>query len=238
MVRADSAARSARLSTMRYSSRAVDLAAAHAHRVDHRHAARGDIVAVAHAAGRLPGDALAKVGPGLLDEIEQALGPASSAWAAGRIRRGPAIVTSCSAATPRPRCRSALRPQPRSSGVAGRKLTRSTAMSGTTLLGPPPSTLAGLTDQAAARSPSLQPQRELGGRDEGVAPLLRIAPGVGRSTAHHEREIAAAAARRPACRRAAPPALGQGRALSRAACASRPADAGEPTSSSLLITTS
>ena len=50
---------------------AVDLAAAHAHRVDHRHAAGRDIVAVANAARRLPGDLLAKVGAGLLDQPEQ-----------------------------------------------------------------------------------------------------------------------------------------------------------------------
>ena len=53
MVSADKAARSARLSTIRYSSVTVNLAAAHAHRVDHRHAAGGDIVAVAHPARRL-----------------------------------------------------------------------------------------------------------------------------------------------------------------------------------------
>ena len=54
--------------------RAVDLAAAHAHRVDHRHAAGGDIVAVAHPAGGLPADRLAKVGAGLPDQPEQRLG--------------------------------------------------------------------------------------------------------------------------------------------------------------------
>ena len=71
MVSADRAARSARLSTIRYSSVAVDLAAAHAHRVDHRHSAGRDIVAVADPAGRLPGDRLAEVGAGLLDQLEQ-----------------------------------------------------------------------------------------------------------------------------------------------------------------------
>src|SRR5205823_2897326 len=54
--------------------RAVDLAAAHAHRVDYGGAASGDIVAVAYAAGRLPADVLSEVGARLLDEIEQGFG--------------------------------------------------------------------------------------------------------------------------------------------------------------------
>src|SRR5207237_10226729 len=53
--------------------RAVDLAAANAHRVDHRHSASGDVVAVADTAGWLPGDRLAKVRAGLLAEAQQRL---------------------------------------------------------------------------------------------------------------------------------------------------------------------
>ena len=133
----------------------MNASAAHAHRVDHRDAAGGDIIAVAHPAGRLPADRLAKVGAGLLDQPEQALRlPGSSAWAAGRNGRGRGSRHHARPRPPRPRRRSAPAPRAWSSSVAGRRLTRSTARSGTTLLGPPPSIFAGLTDSPARLPPS------------------------------------------------------------------------------------
>src|SRR6185437_3595249 len=42
--------------------------------VDHRYAAGGDVIAVAHAAGRLPRDVLAEVRSRSPDELEQGLG--------------------------------------------------------------------------------------------------------------------------------------------------------------------
>ena len=134
---------------------AVDLAAAHAHRVDHRHAAGGDVVAVAHAAGRLPADRLAEVGAGLADQLEQALRlrrhrlgrPAEAAVDVDRDLvlgrdRGDRLVD-----------------QPPRLGFAGpasrgRRLTRRTARSGTTLFGPPPSIRAGLIDSPSRLAPA------------------------------------------------------------------------------------
>ena len=52
----------------------MDRATAHAHGVDHGDSAGGDIVAVAHAAGRLPGDVLTQLGAALSHKVEQALG--------------------------------------------------------------------------------------------------------------------------------------------------------------------
>src|SRR5690606_18557170 len=52
----------------------VDRSAAHAHRVDHRHAAGGDVVAVTDPATGLPADPLVEVGARLPDQVEQPLG--------------------------------------------------------------------------------------------------------------------------------------------------------------------
>ena len=41
-----------------------------AHRIDHRHAAGGDVVAVADPAARLPADLLAEIGARRADELE------------------------------------------------------------------------------------------------------------------------------------------------------------------------
>src|SRR5206468_8732034 len=54
--------------------RTVNFAAAYAHGVDHRHAARGDVVAVADAAGRLPADLLPQIRASLLYEVEKRFG--------------------------------------------------------------------------------------------------------------------------------------------------------------------
>ena len=76
--------------------------------------------------------------------------------------------------------RSARAPGRRAS--RGRRLTRSTARSGTTLLGPPPSILRRIDRQPVAH-PRLEPQREVGRRDQRIAPVLGIAPGVRRPAA-------------------------------------------------------
>ena len=55
----------------------MNLAAADAHRVDHRHPASGDVVAVAHTARRLPAEALAEIGEP---------GPAKMMVASGRLK--------------------------------------------------------------------------------------------------------------------------------------------------------
>ena len=47
-------------------------------------------------------------------------------------------------------------------------------------------------DRQAAADPGLEAQRKVGGGDQRVAPVLRIAPGMGRPAAHGETEIAAA----------------------------------------------
>ena len=53
----------------------------------------------------------------------------------------------------------------------------------------------------------VQRQRQRGGGDDRVAPVLRIAPGMGRTSAHDDREIARAPAR------AGQGAVGQGRLI-------------------------
>ena len=52
----------------------MDRPAAHPHGVDHRHAAGGDVVAVAHPAARLPANVLPEIGARSPHEVEQALG--------------------------------------------------------------------------------------------------------------------------------------------------------------------
>src|SRR3546814_11048381 len=52
----------------------MDRAAARAHRIDHRHPGRGDVVAVAHPAGIAPADVEAEIGAAALHKIEQARG--------------------------------------------------------------------------------------------------------------------------------------------------------------------
>src|SRR3712207_1985141 len=49
----------------------MDGAAAHAHRVDDRDAAGGDVVAVAHAAAVAPPDVVAEIGAAAADQLEQ-----------------------------------------------------------------------------------------------------------------------------------------------------------------------
>ena len=236
-----SAARSARLSTIRNSSVAVDLAAAHAHRVDHRHAAGGDIVAVAHPAGRLPADRLAEVGAGLLDQVEQRFG-------LGRQRLGRAAEAAVDLDRRRRARRRPPRPPRRSRACAsrldrrasrGRRLTRSTARSGTTLLGLPPSIRDGLTvrpgalrrGRAAARG-----RRRRAARCGRPRDCARHGPS---GRARRTRNCRFPAALRRAFRRAAPRA----RRSAPRACPARlaraaPPKPSEPTSSSLLITTS
>jgi hypothetical protein len=152
MVSADSAARSLQAVDDQIFLHAVDLAAAHAHRVDHRHAAGGDIVAVAHAAvgcQPMPGRGRRRR---LLDQVEQ------------RFR----FRVSGLGGRPKPPCtrsarRAPRRPPRRSIDRAlgfrldlrrrGRRLTRRTARSGTTLLGDPPSIRDGLTADPGALEP-------------------------------------------------------------------------------------
>ncbi len=62
----------------------MDRAAARAHRVDHRHAAGGDIVAVADAARVAPADLLAEVGAAAPDQLEQPRRLRSSIGLGGR----------------------------------------------------------------------------------------------------------------------------------------------------------
>ena len=150
---------------------------------------------------------LAEVGAGLLDQLEQRFGSGVSGLGGrpkppcssishvvlggdrgDRLRRSRA----CAAAS--------------ISGVRGRMLTRSTARSGTTLLGLPPSIRAGLTREpvalrarrAAARGRPRRARRCARPRDCG-----RHGP-TGR--ARRCRNCRCPAARRRACRRAAPPA--------------------------------
>ena len=130
---------------------AADGAAARAHRVDHGHAAGGDIVAVADPAGVAPADLLAEVGAAAADELEQSHGlgverlgrPAEAAMPADLdvVLGGDAATISSSRAKARTS----------SSGVEGRRLTRSTALSGTTLLGHAVDA-AGLTLRPASRA--------------------------------------------------------------------------------------
>ena len=89
------------------------------------------------------------------------------------------------------------------------------------------------------RPPGLaQSQREIGRGDDGVAAVLRIAPGMRASAAHDDREIARAAAR--ARQRAVGQRgfIGQRRDLAARRLASSAAEEKEPVSSSELITTS
>ena len=193
MVSADSAARSARLSTIRYSSGAVNLAAAHAHRVDHRHAAGGDVVAVADAAGGPPADRLAEVGAGLLDQPEQRfrfgrhrLGRPGEA--AVDIDRDIMLGGDRSDA----RRRSALLPRASCSGVAGRRLTRSTARSGHDIVRPA-AVDPRRVDAEAGRPGLVEPQREVRGSDAARCGRPRDCGRRGPSgPSHDEREIAAA----------------------------------------------
>src|SRR6185295_6898902 len=53
--------------------RRMDIATARAHRVDHRHPAGGDVVAVADPAAVAPAYRLAEIGAGALDQLEQLL---------------------------------------------------------------------------------------------------------------------------------------------------------------------
>ena len=193
MVSADSCARSARLSTIRYSSARMDRAAAHAHRVDHRHAAGGDVVAVADAAGRPPADRLAELGAAALDQREQLFRRLHrSAWAGGRSRRGrgsgrhapqrPSRCASSSAAWAR-------RLRPRS--WRGRMLTRSTAWSGTTLFGPPPSIRAGLTD-SPGRFASASRSARSAAATIALRPSSGLRPAWAAAPLDEDREIAAA----------------------------------------------
>ena len=144
----------------------MNASAAHAHRVDHRHAAGGDIVAVAHpaasTASRSPGQGrrrpagprrTAPRAPGVIGLGGRAKWPWTS------------IATSCAAATAATDAvDQRLRARLVVEASRGRILTRSTARSGTTLLGPPPSILRRIDRQAGAH-PRLQPQREVGGGD-------------------------------------------------------------------------
>ena len=59
------------------------------------------------------------------------------------------------------------------------------------MLGLPPSIRDGFTVRPSRLS-SVEPKREIGGREQRVAPILRIASGVGRAAAHDDPEIAAA----------------------------------------------
>ena len=166
----------------------VDGAAARAHRVDHRHAAGGDIVAVADAAGVAPADR-----PGR-DRRRSWRTRSNSrcgagdrpAWAGGRSRHGRGCGRRARPRRSRRPRRSCACARAWSSGVAGRRLTRSTALSGTTLLGPPPSIRAGLTLRPVALRLG-EPQREVGGGEQGVAAVLGVAAGMGAAAVDEER---------------------------------------------------
>ncbi len=130
----------------------MDQAAARAHGVDHRHAAGGDIVAVAHPAGRPPGNGEAEIGAGRPDQLEQLrraridrLGRAVEAAMdmdlhvmLGRDGGDHRIDRRLGTGDLLLRAR-------------GRKLTRRMASSGTTLFGPPPSIRAGFTARPGPR---------------------------------------------------------------------------------------
>ena len=149
--RAESAARSDSELAIMNSSGEWIAAAAHAHRVDHRHAAGGDVVAVAHAAGRLPADVLrpsaapvfARRGRTVSAPGIDRLGRAGDAAVA--VDRYFVLARQCPAAGIEIACRNSSA----ASVVLGRMLKRSTAWSGTTLLAAPPSIFAGLTGSSS-----------------------------------------------------------------------------------------
>src|SRR6185369_7104348 len=167
---------------------AVDLAAAHAHRVDHGHAAGGDIVAVAHPAGRLPGDALAEVGAGAFDQFEQGFGV-----------RGQRLGRAAESAVH-------LDPDVALGGDGGDRGVDQVARplfvvrrAGTEI-----DAQDGEVGDDVAWAPAVDPrgvdaqarifaggkmEGEVGRGEEGVAPVLGVAPGVGRAAVDDDREI-------------------------------------------------
>ena len=192
MVSADKRGALGQLSTIRNSSMLMDLAAAHAHRVDHGHAAGGDIVAVAYPAGRFQPISWPRSAPACLTSANSVsasgvdrLGRAGEAAVAVRSRRH-ALPATAAIASSSNRCAACLI----SRASPGRILTRRMARSGTTLFGP-----AALDPRRIDAEPRPlrrgEPQREVGGGEQGVAAVLGIAPGMGAAAADGDREIAA-----------------------------------------------
>ena len=168
----------------------MDLAAAHAHRVDHGHAACRDIVAVAHAAGGLPGDRLAEVGAGFLHQLEQRFGLFRQRL--GRTAEAAAgldfhvmlggdggddfvdLALRHRLDVRRPRAQVDAQ-----DGEVGNDVARAAALDP-----------RGVHAQPVALEP-VEPQREVGGGEQRVAPVLGVAPGVRRAAVHDDGEIAA-----------------------------------------------
>ena len=170
---------------------AVDLAAANPHRVDDGHSARGDVVAVAHAARWLPRDRLAKVGAGLPDELEQRFGRARErlgrpAEAAVQLDLDLALGNDggdglIDLALGRGLDIGRSRPQVHAQDCEIRH-----DIAGAAAFDP-----RRVDRQAVALEP-VESKREIGRREQRVAPILRIASGVRRAAAHDDPEIAAA----------------------------------------------
>ena len=172
----------------------MDRTAARAHRVDHRHAAGRDIVAVAHAAGVAPAYVLAEIGAAAADEFKQpqSLGvhrlgrTAESAMnpdrdIMGRRDRGNRVVDHGL----RPRLVGRRhRPQVHAQhGMIGNDIVRRAAVD------------PGRIDLEPRILRRREPQREIGGGEQRVAALLRVAAGMGGAAFDTDREIAAARTR-------------------------------------------
>ena len=216
----------------------MDRAAARAHRIDHRHAAGRDIVAVADPARVAPADVLAEIGAGALDQFEQfprarvdRLGrPAEAAMAVDphvvlhHHHRDRLVELGLRARLILGRPRPHVDPQHR---LVGHDIVRPAAVD--------PGRIDGQPRPLQRR----EPQRQIGRRQHGVAPVLGIAPGMGAAPLDLDREIAAArprAGQRSVGQRGW--LVGQRRFLAARRRAISAAEPGEPTSSSLLITTS
>ena len=190
IVSADRRARSARLSTIRYSAIRMDGAAANAHRVDDGHAAGGDVVAVAHAAGIAPADRLAEIGAAARDQREQLLGRrverlGRAAPAAVHIYAHVALGGHLGHRLFQRGLRPGLVGEGRGTHIyaqdrmIGHDIVRAAAVD------------PGRVDAQPLGLRLGEAKRQLGRRQHGVAPVLGIAAGMGAPALHDQREIAA-----------------------------------------------
>ena len=134
----------------------------------------------------------------LADQIEQCLGLAGSIGLGGRPKPPWTWMwTSCAAATiARPHLvDQRLGDAPGRRASPGRKLTRSTAWSGTTLLGAAAVDPGGIDRQAGRPSPAASRSASSAAATQGVAAVLGVAAGMGAAALDDEAEIAAAGPR-------------------------------------------
>lgn len=181
----------------------MDRAPAHAHGIDHRHPARGDVVAIAHPAGATPADLKAQSRAAVLDQPEQLLGTRIDwlGWAteaAMHMHRN-FVLAADGVSDLAQRCigiglhfkalRAEVDAQYR---VVGHDIVGAAAVDPRRV------------DRQSVAGQRLQPHRHVGGSDQRIAPVLWVAAGVRRTACDDDREIARSATF--ACQRA----IGQG----------------------------